>query len=94
MPDSPQARFTMLYEKHYDEVLAFCTRRIGRTEADDATADVFAVAWRRIDESSGSQSVRGCMASPVVCWRTGRRQKRLFGRVSGLALVPGELPDV
>ena len=50
MSDSPERRFTMLYEQHYDEVLAYCTRRTGRAEADDATADVFAVAWRRIDE--------------------------------------------
>ena len=27
-------------------------------------------------------------------WRTSRRQKRLFGRVSGLAPTPGELPEV
>ena len=88
----------MLYEKHYDEVLAFCTRRIGRTEADDATADVFAVAWRRIDEIEWITVrpwlygiARGVLANRR---RTGRRQKRLFGRVLGLAPVSGELPDV
>lgn len=98
MPDSPQARFTMLYEKHYDEVLAYCTRRIGRTEADDATADVFAVAWRRIDDVEWITVrpwlygiARGVLANR---WRTGRRQKRLFGRVSGLAPIADELLEV
>ena len=98
MPDSPQARFTMLYEMHYDEVLAYCTRRIGRTEADDATADVFAVAWRRIDDVEWITVrpwlygiARGVLANR---WRTGQRQKRLFGRVSGLAPIADELLEV
>ena len=43
--EGTDARLTMLYESHHDEVLAYCTRRAGRTEADEATADVFAVAW-------------------------------------------------
>lgn len=98
MPDSSETRFKMLYEKHYDEVLAYCTRRIGRTEADDATADVFAVAWRRVDQIEWSTVrpwlygiARGVLANR---WRSGRRQKRLFGRVSGLAPLREELPDV
>jgi len=98
MPTSPEARFTVLYEKHYDEVLAYCTRRTGRTDADDATADVFAVAWRRIDEIEWNTVrpwlygiARGVLANS---WRTGRRRKRLFGRVSGLAPEPSDLPEV
>lgn len=98
MPDSPEIRFTMLFEKHYDEVLAYCIRRIDRAEADDAAADVFAVAWRRIDEIEWTTVrpwlygiARGVLANR---WRTGKRQKRLFGRVSGLALIPRDLPDV
>ena len=42
--------FIDLYEMHYDEVHAFCARRVGWDAAADATADVFAVAWRRIDD--------------------------------------------
>jgi RNA polymerase sigma-70 factor (ECF subfamily) len=79
-------------------VLAYCTRRIGRSEADDATADVFAVAWRRIDQIEWSTVrpwlygiARGVLANR---WRTGRRQKRLFQRVSGLAPLREELPDL
>lgn len=97
MPDSPEARFTMLFEKHYDEVLAYCIRRIGHTEADDAAADVFAVAWRRIDAIEWATVrpwlygiARGVLANR---WRTGKRQKRLFGRVSNLAMVRGEPPE-
>lgn len=40
---------TRLYELHYPEVLAYCDRRIGRSDAEDAVAEVFAVAWRRRD---------------------------------------------
>jgi RNA polymerase sigma-70 factor (ECF subfamily) len=87
----------MLFEKHYDEVLAYCIRRIGHTEADDAAADVFAVAWRRIDAIEWATVrpwlygiARGVLANR---WRTGKRQKRLFGRVSNLAMVRGEPPE-
>ena len=87
----------MLYESHHDEVLAYCTRRVGRTEADEATADVFAVAWRRLDEIEWATVrpwlfgiARGVLANR---WRSAQRHKRLLGRVSGLAPVPKELPE-
>lgn len=96
--ESAEARFTMLYERHYDEVLAYCTRRVGRTEADDATADVFAVAWRRLD-SVEWETVRPWLygiARRVLAnrFRTGRRQRSLLGRVKGLAPVADEAADV
>jgi RNA polymerase sigma-70 factor (ECF subfamily) len=43
-------RLTALFEKHHAEILAYCVRRIGRTEGEDAAAEVFAVASRRVDE--------------------------------------------
>lgn len=43
-------RLTRLYEKHNRAVRAYCLRRMGDNDVSDAVADVFAVAWRRIDE--------------------------------------------
>ncbi|MBT8203016.1 MAG: sigma-70 family RNA polymerase sigma factor [Acidimicrobiia bacterium] len=98
MADSREARFTMLYEQHYDEVLAFCNRRIDRIEAEDATADVFAVAWRRSDEIDWDTArpwlygiARGVMANR---WRAGRRRMRLFGRIASVTSLAAEGPDV
>lgn len=42
-----EAWFDQLYRQHQLQVRAYFVRRIGPTDADDATADVFAVAWRR-----------------------------------------------
>lgn len=44
------ARFTSMFGRHYREVLAYCARRSARSEAEDTTAEVFAVALRRIHE--------------------------------------------
>lgn len=96
-PESTEARFAMMYEHHYDEVLAYCTRRIGRMEADDATADVFAVAWRRFEDIDWPRVrpwlygvARGVLANR---WRSARRRRSLIGRVSGVRPMPSDSPD-
>jgi RNA polymerase sigma-70 factor (ECF subfamily) len=95
--EGTEARFATLYERHYDGVLAYCTRRIGRTDADDAAADVFAVAWRRLDEVESVVErawlfgvARGVLANR---WRSERRRRGLIGRVSGLRPMPSDSPD-
>ncbi len=56
MPDtsgvvtSPRSRFEQLYESNVADVWSFVRRRVSPADADDVTADVFAVAWRRIDD--------------------------------------------
>ena len=45
-----QEDFRTLYNRHYDAVLAYFVRRSGQATAQDLTAEVFLVAWRRIDE--------------------------------------------
>ncbi len=46
----PASRFEATFERHHRAVLAYALRRT-RTEADaeDAVAETFAVAWRRVD---------------------------------------------
>ncbi len=83
------ARFTSMFELHYNEVLAYCARRGIRSEADDSTADVFAVAWRRVDEIDWDTArpwlygiARGVMNNR---WRTLKRQSRLANKMASLA---------
>jgi RNA polymerase sigma-70 factor (ECF subfamily) len=46
--DHERERFERCFRAHYADVLAFSIRRLGdRAAAEDATAEVFAVAWRR-----------------------------------------------
>lgn len=47
----PELRFRLLYEAHYLSIYNYSVRRVGEVhEAGDVVADVFATAWRRIDE--------------------------------------------
>ena len=47
---TPQTRFERLYAEQAGNILAFCRRRVSPDMSDDVVADVFMVAWRRIDE--------------------------------------------
>lgn len=42
-------RFTDLFQRHYDAVLRYARRRTTPDRASDVAADVFTVAWRRMD---------------------------------------------
>lgn len=94
----PDSRITNLFENHYDEVLAFCVRRIGESEAQDVAAEVFAVAWRRLDEIEKGMERAWLfgIARRVLAnrWRSVKRQSRLAKKASALATVSGDSPDV
>ena len=49
MDPNANERFTRLYAAHYLAVLAYCARRVSRSEAEDITNEVFTVLWRRMD---------------------------------------------
>ncbi len=92
-----EATFVRLYDEHYDEVHAFCVRRVGRDDADDAAADVFAAAWRRIADVDPA-TARGWLfgvARRVVLnqWRSASRRRRLRSRIKGLGSGPATPPE-
>lgn len=45
-----QAKLNMAFEDHFEAISRYCHRRLPAADANDATAQVFAVAWRRIDD--------------------------------------------
>lgn len=47
---SGREEFRSLYDRHYDALLGYFLRRSDRASAQDLTADVFLVAWRRIED--------------------------------------------
>lgn len=48
IPDA-ETRFARLYDEHWDDLRRFCQRRCASSvDADDALAETFTVAWRRI----------------------------------------------
>jgi RNA polymerase sigma-70 factor, ECF subfamily len=48
-PRSEEARFNLLYERHFDAVRAYAWRR-APSLADEIVAETFLVAWRRLDD--------------------------------------------
>jgi DNA-directed RNA polymerase specialized sigma24 family protein len=46
----PQPTFEELYRRYAGRVRAYALRRIDASLADDVVADVFLIAWRRLDE--------------------------------------------
>jgi RNA polymerase sigma-70 factor (ECF subfamily) len=79
--------FDPLFEAHYSDIYKYCVRRLGRSDAEDATADVFAVAWRRIDELPEDDMARAWLygvAFRVVGnqYRGRRRRSKLSARLA------------
>ncbi|MDJ0954780.1 MAG: sigma-70 family RNA polymerase sigma factor [Acidimicrobiia bacterium] len=52
MDKSPSAnpRFSEVYALHVDSIRRYCYRRLARADVEDATAEVFLVVWRRVDQ--------------------------------------------
>lgn len=93
------SRFDSLYRDHHREILAYFIRRIPRSDAEDAAADVFTVAWRRLDQiPKGDQAVGWLygVAHKVLSnhWRAGRRALWLNRRLGGLGSPAPETPEL
>ncbi|MBK5265942.1 MAG: sigma-70 family RNA polymerase sigma factor [Acidimicrobiia bacterium] len=93
----PQDRFDNLFEANYVAIFRYCVRRLGSADAEDAAADVFAVAWRRFHEIPAGEAGRAwlfAVAYRVIGnkYRTRRRQRSLSDRLksdtAGLASHP------
>jgi RNA polymerase sigma-70 factor (ECF subfamily) len=90
-----QRRFEDLYEQYRLEVLAYCTRRLGRFDAADACSETFLVAWRRLDDIPPTPETLPYLfgiANKVVSnqSRSLRRRGRLDARLTalGVSVVP------
>lgn len=81
-----QRRFDMLFEANHPDIYRYCVRRLGPVDAEDAAAEVFAVAWRRIGEMPPDPASRAWLfgvAYRVVGnkYRHRRRQRNLSQRL-------------
>ena len=93
------AWFESFYTVHQRAVSAYCLRRVDAADAADATAQVFAVAWRRCDDiPEGERAVRwlyGVARRVVSHHRRGaRRARRLAEKAGALPALTQSGPDV
>ena len=87
--ESREERFEALYVQHYPAIYAYVHRRLAGLGGDvtDVVADVFSVAWRRLDDVPDAPEdklwlyavARRCVARAR---RSGWRRRRLQARLS------------
>jgi RNA polymerase sigma factor (sigma-70 family) len=90
MDPTAEMRFTRLYEAYYADVLAYCARRVNRTDAEEVANEVFAVLWRKLDgveEESTIAWLYGVAHRTITNrWRGNSRRNRLREGLDGLGV--------
>ena len=92
------ARYRRIYDSHYRAILAYCLRRVGSADAQDAAAEVFTIAWRRLGDVPLDESQRGWLygvAYRVLShqWRAEGRRTRLTARLASSPPQPSKSID-
>ncbi|MEE9178198.1 MAG: sigma-70 family RNA polymerase sigma factor [Acidimicrobiia bacterium] len=91
-------RFTSLFEEHHRAVLAYFLRRLDREAANEATADVYVVVWRRMaDVPAGDETLPWlygvCRRVLSNRLRSNRRADRLVDKLTRIRSLQTEAPD-
>jgi len=84
-------RFETLFDSAYEPLLAYARRRVP-AEADDVVADVFLVAWRRLDDVPADELpwLYGVARKVIHGKRRGARRRGALVRSLELLREPGE----
>jgi RNA polymerase sigma factor (sigma-70 family) len=93
------ARFDQIFSEYYESVSRYCHRRLSPEDANDATAEVFAAAWRKIEKvPQGAEALPwlyGVSRNEVSnARRSIRRSGALRSKLGGQASYPGPSPEV
>ena len=81
-----RAKFDRLFGDHYDAISRYCHRRLSTDDANEATAEVFVVLWRKIDDAPPESEALPwlyAVARNEVSrfWRTNRRRGALVDKM-------------
>jgi RNA polymerase sigma-70 factor (ECF subfamily) len=92
------AVFARLYRRCYRPIRDFCRRRLASDLVDDAVAETFLAAWRRLEDvPPGDEALVWLygVAYRVVGhqWRSTARRRRLEVRLRSVALLSGSAAD-
>lgn len=93
-----EARFADLYRRHHRPIRDFCRRRVHLDLVDDAVAETFLTAWRRIEDVPPGDAALVWLyrvAYRVVGhqWRSTARRRRLEARLSSVVRRPAPAAD-
>ena len=93
-----RARFEEIYDLHYSAVTRYVRFRLRPDRVDDAVAETFLTAWRRIDTIPDGDAARWWLlrvAYRVVGhqWRGRTRRNRLDARLATLPESPPPTPE-
>ena len=85
-----EAHFRRLFDLHREAVQGYCFRRLPASDANDAVAEVFLVAWRRISDAPNGDGelpwLYGIGRNVVAnARRSSRRSGRLRVRLAGMS---------
>ena len=85
-------RFQVIYNTTYQDVFAYCLRRSNVEDAKDAAADVYLVAWRRIDDvPNGDEALPWLYGTARKVLANQRRSRSRFGHLA--AKLRNETPQ-
>ena len=87
-----------VFEENYEAISRYCHRRLAQADANDAAAQVFAVAWRRVDSMPlGDRTLPWLYGVARNEVRTSRRSMRRFtnlrSKLGGQATYPAPGPE-
>lgn len=99
LDSSTRVRFDRIFGEHYESVSRYCHRRLPADDANDATAEVFVVVWRKIDDAPIEGEVLpwlyGIARNEVSRFRRSiRRRGALREKLHGQASHPEPSPEV
>lgn len=88
---SGETRFAELYDRFYGDVWRYCSRRTTPDNVDDAVADTFLTAWRKIDQlPSGDEALPWLYSVAYRTighhYRSSRRRRRLHEKLNALGV--------
>jgi RNA polymerase sigma factor (sigma-70 family) len=86
-------RFRALFEAHYPRVRRFAHHRaVVGADADDLVAEVFTVAWRRLDDVPRDDPLPWLLAVATNVWRNQARSARRYRAALGRLPAPEPAP--
>lgn len=93
-----EARFAEIYESYNRHVRAYCRRRTSADRVDDAVADTFLTAWRRIDGVPDGEDALPWLygvAYKVLShqWRRRSRKQKLAQKLQSIGVEQTTAPE-